>query len=236
MMLFQDLFQQMPYGLGAAPQFEAALMPTRTIQARPGDELDPRALLMLLRQAGGAIAGNPKSASPGMSPPTPTAAFGALSPGFSSLGSSAPLGGSPQTAPDKMAAALKALMSQSAALSNSPAYQSPPEPARMLASTGGPGALSKNSFLPDARATVEKLQGASGDSDNALRGASDGAELLSEAGTDADQPSNIATNFASRDECIDRCYHLLERPLWKFGSDINTNAFHRCVNRCLGNE
>jgi hypothetical protein len=35
-------------------------------------------------------------------------------------------------------------------------------------------------------------------------------------------------------ECIEKCYHLLERPLPYPWSDKNTWDFHRCINECMG--
>lgn len=34
--------------------------------------------------------------------------------------------------------------------------------------------------------------------------------------------------------CVERCYHILERPLPFPGSDKNTSDFHKCVNECMG--
>lgn len=39
---------------------------------------------------------------------------------------------------------------------------------------------------------------------------------------------------ASRSDCIEKCYHLLERILPFPGSDKNTWDFHKCVNECMG--
>lgn len=36
-----------------------------------------------------------------------------------------------------------------------------------------------------------------------------------------------------KDLCIERCYHLLERPLPHPGSDINTYDFWKCINDCM---
>lgn len=38
---------------------------------------------------------------------------------------------------------------------------------------------------------------------------------------------------ASRSDCIEKCYHLLERALPFPGSDKNTWDFHKCVNECM---
>jgi hypothetical protein len=36
-----------------------------------------------------------------------------------------------------------------------------------------------------------------------------------------------------REQCRDRCWRILERPLPSPGSDLNTWDFHKCVNECL---
>jgi hypothetical protein len=43
------------------------------------------------------------------------------------------------------------------------------------------------------------------------------------------------TGRPSRDECIERCWHILERPL-SAGNVENYWAFQRCINRCMGRE
>jgi hypothetical protein len=39
---------------------------------------------------------------------------------------------------------------------------------------------------------------------------------------------------ASKSDCIEKCWRLLERILPHPGSDKNTWDFHKCVNECMG--
>jgi hypothetical protein len=71
---------------------------------------------------------------------------------------------------------------------------------------------------------------------NPSRDRADTSDASRDIESDRDQPANIVTRYPSRDECIDLCYHLLERPLANRGSDQNRYDFLSCVNRCMGKE